>query len=174
MAAETKSVKQMIREAFVELMAQKPYLEITVTDIVRKAGVARASFYRNYDSIGQILDEITEGIAAELSDEVLCVLTGNDQRKWRELLFELFYRLPKLRFVGASRNYENAGIWYSRMNAILQRLQKEMPASTLQEKYAPFGKIGLVVNIIKKWLDTGMQESPEEMVNYIMSFITQF
>ena len=54
MSNGSHSVKHLIRQAFVQLMSKKPYLDITVTDIVKEAGVARASFYRNYHSISEI------------------------------------------------------------------------------------------------------------------------
>ncbi len=36
------------------------------------------------------------------------------------------------------------------------------------------GKIGLINNITKKWVDSGMKETPVEMIDYIMSFILSF
>ena len=32
----------------------------------------------------------------------------------------------------------------------------------------------IINNITKKWMDNGMKETPEEMIDYIMSFITSF
>lgn len=41
------------------------------------------------------------------------------------------------------------------------------PFYELSELY----KMGLVNSVTKKWLDNGMQETSEEMTDYIMSFI---
>ena len=46
---ENHSVKSEIEQALLRLMTQKSYLDITVTDIVQEAKVARVSFYRNFD-----------------------------------------------------------------------------------------------------------------------------
>lgn len=43
-------VKSSIVDALFMLMKRKPISEITVTEIIKKAGVARVSFYRNYTS----------------------------------------------------------------------------------------------------------------------------
>ena len=56
-------VKRKITDAFFALAHQKSIGEITVTEIVEKAGVARASYYRNYES--------KEDIAVTLIEDVL-------------------------------------------------------------------------------------------------------
>lgn len=172
MSNGSHSVKHLIRQAFVQLMSKKPYLDITVTDIVKEAGVARASFYRNYHSISDVMDDIIQEITSQFTKESISVIMGNDERKWRELLFNLFYRFPQMRLIPPEPNYENAGVWFSRLNFVIQQLENASQANTLNEKYAPVGKMGFVINILKKWMDTGMKESPEEMVNYIMTFIS--
>ena len=49
-----------------------------------------------------------------------------------------------------------------------------MSADTMQGKYAACGKMGLINSIARKWMDDGMKETPEEMIDYIMSFIISF
>lgn len=34
--------------------------------------------------------------------------------------------------------------------------------------------MGLINSVTKKWMDTGMQETPEEMIDFLMSLITKF
>lgn len=41
-------VKQKIGRALTKLMDTKPFSDISVTEIVETAGVARASYYRNF------------------------------------------------------------------------------------------------------------------------------
>ena len=55
---ENHSAKSEIEQALLRLMTQKSYLDITVTDIVQEAKVARVSFYRNFTSISEVLDSI--------------------------------------------------------------------------------------------------------------------
>lgn len=56
---ENHSAKSEIEQAFLRLMTQKSYMDITVTDIVQEANVARVSFYRNFASISEVLDSIS-------------------------------------------------------------------------------------------------------------------
>ena len=48
-------VKKNITEALFALMDKKDFSKITVTDIIEEAKVARASFYRNYESKEDLL-----------------------------------------------------------------------------------------------------------------------
>lgn len=43
-----KIVKDSIAQSIFQLMKRKRFSDITITEIVKKAGVARASFYRNF------------------------------------------------------------------------------------------------------------------------------
>lgn len=47
---ETGYAVEKITDGLLELMKETPFAEITVSDIVREAGVGRASFYRHFDS----------------------------------------------------------------------------------------------------------------------------
>jgi AcrR family transcriptional regulator len=42
-------VRTSIIEALFSLLTQKKFSEITVTDLINNANVARASYYRNFD-----------------------------------------------------------------------------------------------------------------------------
>ena len=49
-------------EALLMLMKKKPFEEITVSELVLRAGVSRTTFYRNYSSIDQIIREPLKGL----------------------------------------------------------------------------------------------------------------
>lgn len=51
----TDTVKKAITLALVELMKERELGQITIKDIVAKAGVGRSSFYRNFSSKEDIL-----------------------------------------------------------------------------------------------------------------------
>ena len=45
-------------------------MDITVTDIVTRAGVARASFYINFNSINDVIDAISDEMSSELIEDI--------------------------------------------------------------------------------------------------------
>lgn len=52
-----RSTRSWIFESLMLLMDKKPYGNITVSDIAKKAGIARQTFYRNYVDKHDVLYE---------------------------------------------------------------------------------------------------------------------
>lgn len=52
---QSEQSKQLIRDALFALMEKKAFQEITIKDIAEKAGIARLTFYRNFDSKEDII-----------------------------------------------------------------------------------------------------------------------
>lgn len=50
--------KKAIKEAFIELLTERPLNQITVKDIVEKCGINRSSFYYHYKDIPSLIEEI--------------------------------------------------------------------------------------------------------------------
>ena len=171
---ERYSVKREIKKAVMNLMAEKSYMEITVTDIVNKAQVARASFYRNYNSIYDVIEAVAEEIIKDMVEDVFPVLSGKDERRYREFLFNHFYNFKKRQKNIAPLLFENLSALFTELDKKTEQQIRALPAETPKDKYSVIGKIGLLNSITKKWLDSGTKETPEEMVDYIMSFITSF
>lgn len=91
---EPRNAKEQIEKAFLDLLEEKPYMDITVTDIVKKADVARVTYYRNFDSISDIIESITDRMADEFVTELAPMLDYGDDRSLREFLFHFFIIFP--------------------------------------------------------------------------------
>ena len=51
--------RRMIREAFVDMLHKKSLEKITATDIIKRSGLNRSTFYAHYPDVKGIIDEIT-------------------------------------------------------------------------------------------------------------------
>ena len=83
--------KERIRDALLELLARKSFANISVAEITRQAGVARLTFYRNFETREEVLlyhldklfeecvDEIENDTASTLEDALAEVFSY-----WRE------------------------------------------------------------------------------------------
>lgn len=60
--------QQMIRNAFIELLKEKDFSKITVTDIVNRANLNRTTFYAHYPDIHGVIEEFENEIIAHLKD----------------------------------------------------------------------------------------------------------
>ena len=171
---EKSSVKKRMADAFVDMLSQKSYADITVTDIVNTAQVARVSFYRNFNSISDVVDYITDELANEFIDKILPVLNSNDENKWREFLFDFINNALNNRGKIKAINLQNTAVLFSHLNTKMQMYVNVNSNKTISDKYTSYVKACLINNVVKKWIDDGMVETPEEIINYLMSFITLF
>ena len=57
-ASRQQKTRRTIREALLKLLGRKDYIDVSVTDICRKAGISRGTFYTYYSNTHQIIDEL--------------------------------------------------------------------------------------------------------------------
>ena len=88
-----KESNQLTREclqlALIHLMAEQPYEKITVSEIVRRAGVSRTAFYRNYTDKEDILHEMGGKLIEMISELTDKPELFEDSRSWFENVFRL-------------------------------------------------------------------------------------
>ncbi|MDE7095306.1 MAG: TetR/AcrR family transcriptional regulator [Anaeroplasmataceae bacterium] len=153
-------VKNAMVKALFILLEQKPIADITILELVKKAGVARASFYRNFKTkediicyfLNTLLLQYKEKYAADLAhiaryDNVLrtfrYVLTYKDEFR------SLFQAKLGQMFLDAINEYIITST----------DLQHEKQLY----KYPFYSYAGALYNVIYYWITTGCKESPEEI-----------
>ncbi len=155
-------VRESVETALIELMKIKPFEEITICEIVKKAGVGRTSYYRNYFYKEDVLFSKMDDIAEEWSKQVdfaksdICDKMLNlfeRERPILELLYKnnlefLMYKLVR-KYFGVNENIEN------------------IPAYLLSFWSGAF------FGWCDEWAKRGMQETPEELKQLLEKLNTQ-
>lgn len=81
-----------IKKAFLELINEKGYANVTITDIANRAMINRKTFYTHYETkealYNSIVDEMMEVLSPAL--ESISQLKGYEQRKYVVLLLNRF------------------------------------------------------------------------------------
>ena len=153
--------KQKIERAFMELLENHEIKEITVSQIIKKAGLNRSTFYANYLDIFDLADKTRERLEQEFSDlfsdynyfsehsGALKMFTHvRDNQLFYQTYFKLCYDDKHLVCV-----YDT------------KRAEYEHIAANLQY-HIEFFRNGLNA-ILKMWLRGGCKESPEEMAEVL-------
>ena len=78
-------VRESIETALIQLMEKKPFGEISISEIVEKAGVSRVSYYRNYYYKEEVLFAKMDKIAAEWKEQ-----NENNGNELGEQVIDLF------------------------------------------------------------------------------------
>ena len=96
MEKQLSYAKTELTKALLSLLEKKSLSEITVSELCNEAGLSRLSFYRNYDSMEEIIREHLTGI----TDTFLASTDANFRTTPREefitLLFEHMYGIKEL------------------------------------------------------------------------------
>ncbi|MCD8159062.1 MAG: TetR/AcrR family transcriptional regulator [Clostridiales bacterium] len=82
--------EKAIKEAFLELMKEKGYANITITDITNRAVINRKTFYMHYDSKEQLYDALADEFIDSLdSDSFFQKLQGLKGKHQKEIIVNL-------------------------------------------------------------------------------------
>ena len=172
---EDKTVSKGIRTALLELLAEKPYVDITVTDIVNRAGVARISYYRHYSSVNDVVDSIVDELVSRLVKNTITIISSRDKELWMETLVDFF------EFTGEKGNKyfkqiseSNMAVIFVRVTERLKTIKTDHGERSIEDKYNLAGKLGLIESVARHWIYCGMKESPREMAEYIAEKLIRF
>ena len=168
------SAKARIENAFLDLLNEKPYLEITVTDIIKKAGVSRMSYYRNYSTVMDIVESITDRMADDFLDELIPMFDIHDDRRLREFLFNYFYQLSRNYRTVFPANRLNQDVIMGRLHDKVSRIEIDNHLDSIPEKYGRIAKMSIIDGVGHAWLTDGMKETPEDMINYTLNILKCF
>ncbi len=155
-----KITRESLMEALLQLMKEKDYEKITVTELVKRAGVSRMSFYRNYGKIGDILDDIRNYVIAEIK-KYLSDAIGYDGTFgiYREMLNEIKKNAETLGLLLKAKTHISA---IFRDSLVLENTSEDGSA----EYYTNVAKEGAITSVIGRWFFNGMKESVDFVADY--------
>lgn len=153
-----------IEKVFIELLQTKELDEISVSDICKRAGLNRTTFYANYMDLYGLADAIRDKLENEVTDlykdEITQGFNSNDYLKLfrhikdNQIFYQTYFKL------GYDNNYKI--IQYD-ITLARQHFQNRFIGYHME-----FFKAG-ITKIIKLWLKGGCKESPEDMFEIIKS-----
>lgn len=159
--ANNRTKRRIIR-ALVRLMGEKHFSDITVSDIVARAGVARASYYRNFSS----KEDVIASAGAIIIDDFRQKTIGENRSV---LEYESILRM--FRYFRAYRTslltLHRAGftsMYMQMFGEFIEDVAGDMPYNDIRRYCLPFYS-GAVFTVFVAWLEEGMKESPEEMAS---------
>lgn len=143
--------QQYLTQALFQLLAQKPLTEITVTALVARAGVSRMAFYRNYDTLEDILRAYFAPRMQQLFDNV--ILQQPAEKKLEDMT-TFFTELAEQLRLAEQRHYED--IIRDLFTAQMAAYYAQWPAAN--RYWVVFMTHG-VYGIWREWLLSGQHES---------------
>lgn len=155
--------KKRIEEALLQSLAEKPFDQITVTELSNRAGLSRRTFYRHYDSVNAVLGSYL----GKVCDDHLIFMTErlahNPGFKTAIYLNFVFWEKHKSLLSMMLAN--------SLMPQLLDRFWPEARGRFLNlygssdkaNGYVAHFVLGGAWNMLVKWVEDGAIATPEEM-----------
>ena len=166
---ENLRVKQSITNTLFSLMEQKSLAEITITELVGKANVARASFYRNYTSKEDVLVTLIRDILDAFYKEL--DLSRNTFYTYENLLVSFQYFQKYRDYVLDLYHSGFTSILLEELNRFHENIEGTMPSSSV-EKYELYIYIGALFNTALTWLADDSKIPVEELSAFFLSSIS--
>lgn len=159
-------VKQDMYKALLVLLEEKPISAVSVSDLSMKAQVSRMSFYRNYNSIEDILIEHMEEIVAEYEFEDMGEWAAETERVYYGKAymlhcFRFFYRHHE--FIDTLLSCGMGDLFLVKITDYLIRKWVDTERGTRADVLRISAYAGAVYNMYREWKKNDFQEKPEDI-----------
>lgn len=152
-------VKEYYTDALFALLQKQALQDISVSDLVKKSGASRASFYRNYICKEQIIEEWLNDTFGEILFRHP-LDPDNMRSEVRSIFEEILRHREKLIILKRTGQLDRMDRFlYENTLAQIDRL------GVLNNKYQPHFFAGATSALIKAWVEFDFSETPEEMTD---------
>ena len=172
MDRRTKYTKQVIKEAFLDLLQEKDINKVTVIELCQKADINRATFYRYYLDIFDLLEKLEKEFILELKN------TYKDYDYTHNKLYD--YVLALLQ--ACQNNKAFVKILFKNKNSIIflnevledayyrckEKWEHDVPnINTEDEEYATAYLFNGTIGIVNYWIQNNFDKNIEDIAKIV-------
>lgn len=161
-------VKDRLLNALIELGEINDWSKVTISELIIKSNVARASFYRNFKSVEEIIDYGIQKLAIQYHQNNPSL--KGDVHNHAQMVYKFRFYKEHAKIVLA---FHHAKVSTSLLDIITDCIIDErgdMPISSIH-RYELYYYAGAFYNMILVWLENGAKESPEEMADEFLRIV---
>ena len=164
--------QRSIENGMLELMLNRSYEEITVSELCKFLNIPRNTFYRYFDAKDDVVNALIDNIVLDFCPK----LSRNGQLEEMERFFDYWFQNRNVldviqrnglgsklidRFVRQGHDYFDDGMY------------RIIAKDTATQKHLTQFAYGGVMTMILHWHHSGCQESPKEMAHFCFQIFTQ-
>ncbi len=170
--ADQRSIRSsaLLYDALVRLLQRKSFHTITVTELVEEAQVGRATFYRNFDAIEDILQMRCDQTFEDLIVYMKAYLKEHQEEVGKlPLKPVLHYFYHNSEIIEILMTIKRLDIIQNAFRQVMEPFKPRLIAlHGVVEMYVEYGlvvRLGIITNILTQWIASGKQPSPDELAN---------
>lgn len=160
-----------IYEAFEELIVEKEYEKITVTELAKRAMINKKTFYRYYPTLDDLLVEIQAHYSQEYLQQIKNFQYPRDLAKSVQAFFTYSAAQDKAyeRITISSTDSSYAGIRQQMINQVMNKTWGSSPAFNRLNNWQKRVLFNFIQNtglqVYIQWVKNGKKESLEDVIN---------
>ncbi len=176
----SKQSAKFIFEAFQALLQEKPYKDIKITEVIERAQVSRATFYRNYDTLEDILRYECEQKFAALREYIMEYYRNKNTEKSTHPLDLL---RPFLRFwyqdskvVELLLKINNKEILLSNILALVKKLISNVNSAHENEPFYEYSlsiRSSIIMGILEVWIQNNKNIPPDTLSSQVVKHLSE-
>ncbi|MCM1268535.1 MAG: TetR/AcrR family transcriptional regulator [Bacteroidales bacterium] len=173
----TEKTKNNICTVFWQLYHDRPINRVYVTDIIKTAGINRATFYRYYHDVYEIREEKEEELIAYLKEKLIFYFDAISQVNMEDLMEEIgaFYQEQRSYLKILMGKYGDAVFSHTLKGELTNLLMEKIPATkdTVEEQMILAFARGGIMELLELWLLTENRIPVEKVCEISMYIIRQ-
>jgi len=162
-------IKDYIFTSLMILMEEKEFEEISITDITKKAGVSRMSYYRTYISKEDILVQYFN----DLFESCLIKIKSTSCLNKPYLNSQVFRTFGEnhilIKNMVKAKLYDLLLFHFIKYTTFLAQNLFQQDINDSRVIYHIYGDAGSLTVMLVHWIELGMKETPEEMAKLLNS-----
>ena len=171
MKRKKSAVKERISKTILELLGEKSITDIKISELTKRAKVARASFYRNFNSYDEVIDYIAEGYKDIVDKEYIPLLSNKDYDAWYSQVKSVLTGIYAKKDTFNDVLTNNLKIIFDRIQDMSTRDLNHEWTNDQFKKYEHIAKISAFYSVCMAWVKNGAKESIEQMTIFILDNI---
>ena len=153
-AESNRIARESLKIAMMQLLSDRTLDDISISDLVHRAGISRSAFYRNYASKDALIADICQQILQEIMDILRAPLHRENRPKW---FAELFRSIQKN--VVYFKVYLDTHMELTKSSI----LETVCPSDGIEDHYQLVAREGAFFHVLTDWFRRGMNETQEYM-----------
>lgn len=163
--------RMIVEESFLQLLKQKPAAKVTVTELCKKAQINRATFYKHYLDVADLLEKMEE----QLFDQIRTMFEDPAVRLetfMAEMLRSSRDANSRFLILGGDNGDPNLMgktflLCYELAYPLVDRNLRDVEESKRKMifHFLSYGSGGVLTN----WIRSGAKESPEDVIRLIFT-----
>ena len=169
--------KKRIRSAFIQILANKGFDKVSVSEITRLAKINRGTFYLNYIDKFDLLDEIEREFFSDIKEILLQKNKIADHRTIfsnNQILDIIYYLEENSDLISALVNSNLKNEMQEKFKILLTdvfiQLHVNVDSPKIDKDYAFEIYFGSIATIFIFWIQKGMAETPQELLDIINAY----